>query len=72
MELYFICPVTKQSFGSRDYFLEEGYLVSTQEKGKKSLQGTVKLKSGCPLCGQDHQFQADDVLCPLRGGKSEK
>lgn len=72
MELYFVCPVTGQTFSSSDYFLAKGYQVVEQESGVKQLQGIVKLKSGCPVCGQDHLFQASEVLCPLSGGESEK
>lgn len=72
MKLYFTCPVKKATFASEDYSLQKGHRIVADGTGVKQLQGIVCLNSGCPLCGQKHQYDVKDVLCPLTGGKNAR
>jgi hypothetical protein len=72
MKLYFTCPKENVTFSSDDYSLHKGHRIVEDGEGVKELQGTVSLNSGCPLCGQQHQYEVKDVLCSLSGGKNEQ
>lgn len=65
MKLYFHCPVTDEIFGFEDYSLQSNYSVVEDDAGNRALRGRVVLNSGCPLCGEKHQYEAKDVICPL-------
>lgn len=69
MKLYFTCPETRATFASDDYSLHRGHCIVEDEEGGKELRGTVSLRSGCPLCGEQHRYEVKDVLCPSGGGK---
>lgn len=72
MKLYFTCPTVNASFASDNYALLQGYCVVDKGTGDKELQGKVNLNAACPLCGQKHQYNVKDVLCPLTGEKNER
>jgi len=72
MKLYFTCPIKKITFATDDYALRPGHRIVEDGTGAKELQGTVTLNSGCPLCGQKHQYDVQDVLCPLTGGENAR
>jgi len=72
MNLFFTCPLKKETFSSENYSLQQGHRIVEDEDGGKVLQGTVSLTSPCPLCGEKHYFEAKDVLCPLTRRKDER
>ncbi|MEE4135004.1 MAG: hypothetical protein V2I32_02915 [Desulforhopalus sp.] len=66
MELYFKCPVVDQLFSTSEYAMLENYGVHPDGEGGKVLLGRVGLTGSCPLCGGQHNFRVDEVICPLR------
>lgn len=72
MKLYFTCPIVKEDFASDDYSLQEGHRIAEDEHGGKKLLGIVSLYSACPLCGQKHQYEVKNVMCPISRGKNEE
>jgi hypothetical protein len=72
MKLFFKCPVNNGIFSSNQYSLNTGHHIVEDEAGMKELQGTVILQSACPFCGQKHEFQVKDVICPLSRGENER
>jgi len=69
MKLTFTCPETKKLFSSEHYSLLEDHVITGTSEGQRALKGTVALTSGCPLCGKNHLFRVEDVLCPLCNGE---
>jgi len=72
MNLFFTCPIKKEKFSSEAYSLQQGHRIVEDKNGEKALQGTVSLTSPCPLCGEQHLFEVEDVLCPLSGGRDAR
>ena len=64
MKLYFHCPAVDEIFGFEDYSLKSNYDVVEDAIGNRELKGRVVMNSDCPLCGERHQYEAKDVLCP--------
>ncbi len=71
MKLYFTCPNENAVFDSVDYSLQKGHRVVVGGAGRKELQGTVSLNSGCPLCGDKHEYDVGEVMCSLNGGEND-
>ncbi|WP_136809734.1 hypothetical protein [Desulfosediminicola flagellatus] len=63
MKLYFTCPKRQKVFGTSDYYLRDSYHINVSDTGEKKLIGQVSLKSACPLCGEFHTYNAEEVNC---------
>jgi len=72
MKLYFTCPKTQTTFSTDNYILDQGYRVVETKEGERSLEGTVHLGSDCPFCGERHQYDVKDIICPFSGGEHGK
>lgn len=72
MKLYFSCSRKNKTFSSADYSLNPGYRIAEDQQGNKIVQGTVSLLSVCPWCGERHEYDAGEIMCPLSGGKDGK
>ena len=72
MKLFFTCPVSDKVFGSDDYSLLKDYNIVENGESQKELKGIVVLNGDCPVCGQKHQYEVKDVICPLSGGGNEE
>jgi hypothetical protein len=69
VELFFVCPEKNVEFSSSDYSLKDDYEIVVKDDGTKQLQGVVELRSLCPLCGGNHVFPVEQVLCPITNGE---
>lgn len=65
VKLYFTCPVTHKQFSGEDYYIKDGYSIETSHDGTRKLTAKIMLHSGCPLCGEDHEFDAEEIGCPF-------
>lgn len=72
MKLYFTCPVRDKVFGCDDYSLKKDYTIVDNGESQRELKGIVILNGVCPMCGQKHQYQVKDVICPLSGGENDE
>lgn len=69
MELFFVCPETNEEFSFSDYSLKDDYEIVEKNDGVKQLKGMVELCSLCPLCGGNHTFPVEQVLCSITIGE---
>ena len=72
MKLHFTCPKEKVTFASDKYSLYKGHRVVVDEAGVRELLGTVSLNSACPVCGERHEYEVKEVVCPLSGEENER
>lgn len=71
MKLFFTCVKTQESFATEKYTLQQDHRILVDKHGGKELQGTVVLDTGCPFCGQRHEYAVKDIGCPLNSENDE-
>jgi hypothetical protein len=67
MEFIFVCPTENDTFQTDAFSIIDNQGVRTSRDGTKHLDAKVRLDIPCPLCGEQHIYSADEMLCPFEG-----
>lgn len=70
MELIFICPVRNREFSTSRWWIPHSLTAVSDHKGGKRLQGNVE--AFCPYCNVFHEFEPDQIPCPLKSERSSE
>jgi len=67
MKMIFACPEKNDIFQTQYFSIIHNKGIQIDDKGNKSLDARVKLDTPCPLCGQYHEYHANEIMCPFSG-----
>jgi len=70
MELVFTCPKRQAPFFSADYEVSEYGGIGSDGEGRRVLRARVRLTSPCPHCGGVHEYDANELACPIAERKT--
>jgi len=65
MKFLFICPLRQESFFSEDFQITDNRGIAVDDLGNKYLNARIRLSAPCPVCGEHHEFQANELSGPF-------
>jgi len=65
MKLVFLCPLRRETFSSPDFDIIDNLGVAVDADGNRYLNARIRLTAPCPMCGEHHEYHANELACPF-------
>ena len=65
MKFLFICPLRQETFYSSDFQIIDNRGIAVDADGKRYLNARIQLTAPCPMCGEHHEYHANELACPF-------